>query len=729
MPSRAGWMHAILCMLTAWAWLGSPRVAEAMDRGYGVVTLDLRPEGGNVPTHLCVVSEAQSPRARAKLWDVLESQPEPAERGGARVQSFRVRPQVWGGDDDMALQQRCTDEPLGDCRARVELPSTLVRESDLFVACTADSLTDGGPVTDPRPLFILLEYLEGSPPQIESVRLTGGIASIGVYGADFDRVLVAARSLGGHYLPQRRSERGQPDGREDVAGAKTIQLQLVPRCRAVEVRLPRTRIEPSDRARLSVRVHGMRLHTENERCVSNLAGTDVIQVKIPPAPMGVGKIDVELAATPDRAAARFGGSFEGAWPHAPFALGLHQITFSWRRPECIYPSDRCPSAVLENGTICSATITANGCDYRCPGAVSEENEIDLRLPLDVTFEKTDPNQRWHDKLAQNGQVLSSYVPGDQIYLDADLDTRAWQPRPDNRITKLEIYGEDGQARQYGVTSVERLVLKVPGASCEPMRFKPIGDRTYEEEIARVEQGELHFGDPQRSARRLNFNLTVGVGGGPAWLGGQADRRPPIYFSGFSMFAIQYRPRKPQWNQIGFELRLGGTLGQWARTITSEDEAETTMTMNDGEPSVGGSLAGEEPTTDDTDGTQAGSGTTSSSDREQRIGWARVLLEPGLVFSLHARVALGLGFGLGISLPFRSEFELTNRELNFIWSPNVDFRFRLRRWLGLVFQFRGIFGERSLEYDENLHRNDETPYTERSRTARSLLVLIGLQASF
>ena len=60
---------AAILVLLWWLWPGDVQAA------YGSVTLDLRPETGDVPTHLCVVSEANSPRTRRTLWEILAKQP------------------------------------------------------------------------------------------------------------------------------------------------------------------------------------------------------------------------------------------------------------------------------------------------------------------------------------------------------------------------------------------------------------------------------------------------------------------------------------------------------------------------------------------------------------------------------------------------------------------------------------------------------------------------------
>jgi hypothetical protein len=695
-----------------WLWrcvflllLAFPQAASASE-GYGVVTLDLRPEGTDVPTHLCVVSEGKGARTRKTLRDVLEAT---ADSSGGST-TWRVKPSVWNAEEASVESLRCSDSPSADCRPRIELPSGLTGQDELHVACTADSLTQGGDDQEPRPLFVLLEFLEGSPPKIDSVRLAGGIASIGVMGPPFDRVIVTARSLGGFYRPHGRSERGRSEdlgmSAEDSARSTSIKLGLTPRCRMVEVRLPRTRVKATDRDRLQVRVNGTNLAPG--RCVGNLVGSEVIQVRMPPAPLRVGSIDVELAATDEgAAAARFGGSFEGEWPKSPMSLDFKQVTFNWRRPACIYPRDSCPAASLETGTTCAAKVTETGCAYTCPGEFVTEQALDLDLPQQVTFEKDDPNQRWTDTLAQNGQVLTSFVPADEVYLAANINE--WETNiPDNKIDQIVLFGEDGAERSYGVTHLDRLLLRVPGAglqgrggTCENVRFKPRGDRGYDELVATVEDGQLVLGRPERGARMVSFNLSLLMGGGPAWTGNL--ERPPIYFSGLAMFAVRVRPRRRGWNRVGFELRAGGTLGSWGVPLVDDEEAEPSPPMRELE----------------------GENTTTTESGEARIGWARILFEPGVVVSLHERIALGGGFGMGFSLPYRGGDEITGDTLNFITSPNLDLRFRLRRWLRLVVQFRGVFGEKEFERPAEDEGNRPKPGDQ----AQSLLVLGGLQAQF
>lgn len=680
-----------------------PAVAAA--ERYGVVTLDLRPEAGDVPTHLCVVSEAQSPRTRKTLAELLAPEPDaPAADAISGRSTWLVEPALWGGDPESAKSQRCADDPVGDCRPRVELPEGLGRAGDLFVACTSDSLSAAAATADPRPLFILLEHLEGSPPAIDSVRLTGGIATIGVR-ADLDQVVVTARSLGGYYVPHPRSERASEETVSDPGepARKLVSLVLTPRCHVIEVTLPRTRLEPDDRGRLAVRVHGVDLDVK--RCVGKLTGTGTVQVRLPQAPLGVGTLDIDLAATDSgKAAARFGARWEGRWPRAPFALQFNQVSFSWRRPECIYSEATCPAVTLETGTACASTVTEQGCDYRCPGTV-DDSALDLELPLAVTFEKQKPNQRWTDTLAVNGQTLTSYVPADQIYLDANVNS--WQTEiPGSRITDVEIFGEDAEVHRYGVTHVPNLQLKVPGASCEPIRFRPRGDRAYDEALATVRSGSIEMGDPQRTARRTAFKLYMAAGGGPARSDtfGPTDV-PPVYFSALGQLALQYRARKPGWSRVGWELRVGGTLGRW------------------------GSRLVERGTTTDAD--QPSDTTTTQTDEQLRaFGWARVIFEPGVVVAATSRIEVGSGFGVGFSFPIRQDEDLTGDRINFIWTPSLDARYKVRRWAALMLQFRGVFGERAFTVPGGTTvATDQDPLEPKEAKARSLLVLFGTALSF
>lgn len=713
-------------MISAFVWLWTG-VVFAQDP-HGIVTLDLRPDGGDAPTHLCVVGQAKSGRLRERLRELLEADEEKVvAAGGTEATVWRVRPKAWEGTDASAERQQCSKNPVGDCRPRVELPASLTSANDFFAACTVDTLAEGGAIDDPRPLFVLLEHLDGSPPQVTSIRLTGGVAAIGV-DADLDRVVVTARSLGGAYLPHKRSELGVEEGNgEGTGGGKKnvlVQLSLTPRCRMVELTLPGIALTEADRKRLHVRAHGVPLDVG--KCVGPLTGREVLQVRVPQAPLRVGSIDVQLLERGGRPGAQFGGRYTGAWPETPYALRFKQVTFSWRRPACIYPKGQCPIATLETGTQCDGTPTADGCDYTCPEVV-DDAAIDLVLPQKVKFEKAAPDQTWTDTLARPGQLLTSYVDASEIYLSANVSK--WRTDiPDNRISGVEIYGEDGEAHHYGIGPLpeqegkrpsERgkpsepkaprdFRLKVPGASCEPVRFRPTGDRHYDESVAKVENGKLLFGRPENASRLIGFNVTLAVGGGPAFSTVKgSDSSAPVYFTGLGMFALEIRPRKPRFSRLAIEARFGGTLGRYAQILRTGDTAQP----------PDGDVPPER-----TDPSDADDATITQT---RAVGWARLLAEPGLVISANQRLAVGLGFGLGMALPFRSNEDVLGDRIKFIYSPNVDLRFRVRRWLKLMLQFRGILNEQPFAQGTI---ETSTPVTRRDKSG-SFITLFGVQASF
>ncbi|MBC8069965.1 MAG: hypothetical protein IAG13_16625, partial [Deltaproteobacteria bacterium] len=264
------------------------------------------------------------------------------------------------------------------------------------------------------------------------------------------------------------------------------------------------------------------------------------------------------------------------------------------------------------------------------------------------------------------------------------------------LPEQEVEGVPAERGKPAVPRTPRdFRLKVPGASCEPVRFRPTGDRHYDESVAQVENGKLRFGKPENAARRVGFNVTLAIGGGPAF----STHRSPgassqVYFSGLGMFALEIRPRKPKFSRIAVEARFGGTLGRYATTI---DES----------PGDGGPKPIEPP---------------NAKPDTQTVGWARLLVEPGLVVSAHERVAIGFGFGLGMALPFRNTENLVGDRLRFIYSPNVDLRFRVRRWLKLVVQFRGVLNEQAFAQGNPVGDPGDA-------WAGSFITLFGVQAAF
>lgn len=707
-PRRRRWL---------WLWLVAvvvclPSVVHAA-KPYGVVTVDLRPEVGEVPTHLCVVSQGKGPRTRERLSDIVlasvdEGTPADADGGelGASGEAddlgdlghLIMDPAAWGGDADT---RAC--EADGACLPRVELPSADIQARDLWVACTTDSLVSDRSPRDPRVLVMMLEHLEGSPPLLESVKLTGGVVTVGVQ-ADLSRIVVTARSLGGHYDAHGRAFRAE----ESSDSSELVVLPIAPRCHGVEVELPGVRLRESDRDRLVLRANESSL--DPETCVGPLRGSTRMRVEVPRAE-GFGRLEVELPPTEDErpTTTRFAANWDTAWPEGHLRLQPHRIAFVWSPPACLWPTGTCPEATIEGGITCSSTALDDGsCQYLCPGDSpdspdSSDEWVELAPPLAVTFGKDDPDQRWTEFLQRPGQTLSSYVGGDQIYLTADISD--WRTDiPGNRISHVELLDHDGGVRRYAVSDVslgasglagpaasrDELRILAPGASCDPLRYRLVGDRRYQEGSAAVEDGQVRFGNVHKSARLLTFNIVLAQGGGPAiaYQDPPPDVTNPVYFTVLGHLAANFRPRNPKWSRVAYEVRIGGTVGQWG---------------------------------------YFGPGSIGDSPRRvsNKVAWGRILFEPAIVVDVVPPLSFGFGVGLGGSWPINNRDVVNTDRFAFIVSPSLDARFAIRRWVSLILQGRVIFGEETrvaTDIIADLVRFEQFPNV-------SMIGLYGLEFSF
>lgn len=651
--------------------------ARAAEERYGVVTVDLRPEGGEVPTHLCVVSEVASPRARQRLSDLLVEGPGDASAEG---RTWRMKAKGWGGEGEPP-SLACGRE----CAPQVLLPARFQRASELFVACAADSLSsEDAAVGDPRLLVMMLEHLEGSPPAIESVALAGGVVTIGVE-ANLRRIVVTARTLGGHYEPMRRSVRAEGGGGDN----KLVVLPIAQRCLWADMILPNARLRQRDRGRLGVRI--LDQEVDVDACVGELQGDGHLRVRVPRVEPGRGaSIAVAVAGDPKSGAGvgHFGGRWEGPWPPATQTLRAHQITFAWRPPECVYPEATCPRAELEGGIACAATRVADACHYLCPESVDEGDPVALTPPLTVRFEKEDPRQSWSDILARVGQTLTSYVTGDTVYVHASIGE--WKKDvPGSQIRHLEILGADGSIRRFPLAGVERVQIPLPAATCEPIRARVIGDRVYAEELAPIRGGEVLLGAPERRARIMTFSLLIAQGGMIAMIPDRpAEANSPTYFALLAQLAARFRPRRPRLARLAGELRLGGTIGQWGYF-----------------------------------------GTASLGDNPRRTdrtpAWIRFLFEPAIAVDIVHPVSMSAGVAIGGSWPLRAEEVRDTGRWSPIVAPSVDVRLAVRPWLALVLQGRAIFGERTLA----VLADDGVTATRSALRTYSLAGLYGLVVSF
>lgn len=657
---------------------GVSGLARAEDP-YGVVTVDLRPSAGEVPTHVCVVSSGEGPRTRTKLSKMLVNGP-----GGPRIDVPTVASRQDG---------RCASGD-GACAPRVRVPSSSA--DDLHIACTEDALLgDAGASTEPRVLTMLLEHLGGSPPVIESLSLTGGVLTVGVR-ANLPMIEVTARSIGGHYESHVRSYRAEQSGSD----TKLVVLPISPRCRTVSLELPGTRLSESDRKALDVEVHGQPMDVE--RCVAPLRGGTVMRATIPRASAGEGQVRVSLPPRGAHAEQRGDGRavpkmsflarWDREWPPRTLALSAQQLRFTWQPPACIWDTDVCPDARLESGIQCTGRSDGQACHYTCPEAL-EDDELEVTTPVAVTFTRDRPRQSWTEIVQRPGETLTGYVPSDQIYLEADISS--WVTSvPGSRVTHVEILGADGSTRRYPVEAVDTLRVLVSGASCEPVRYRLVGDRRYREASAKVRDGEIRFGDVAKTARVLTFNFVIFQGGGPAVnrFGGPLFRddevRTPVFFTALVQLAGSFRPRNPKWSRISGELRLGGTVGQWGWY-----------------------------------------GRSGADQRPRRVNpkvpWMRFLFEPAIAVDVWHGISLSAGLGVGSSWPLRGSDITNTKSFRPILSPSIDARFNVRPWLAFVAQGRVIVGEEILSADFDASGAPEDNYAP----ATSLLGLYGVQLNF
>ncbi|TPV94489.1 MAG: hypothetical protein B7733_14975 [Myxococcales bacterium FL481] len=627
--ARSWWRW--LCRL--WVVLGWLLPVTAAADDFGVVTIDLRPRIGGVPNHVCVVSRGPGPRTRTAFTELLAAEPAPG--------AYELAASAWGRSTPSA---GC-DAPGSPCAPVVELAGGLA-PADLHAACTADTLArEVEP--DASVVVLLLEHPDGAPPRVESLRLTGGVVTVGI-DADLRARVVTARTLGGHFVADRRSHRAETSGRSD----QLIVMPVEPRCHWFDVHTPHFGPRESQRGRIAARAHGVVLPA---KCVGSLTGTSRWRVAIPIA-RGTGAFQVELVGTEDAPRGpAFVHTWSGAWPDQ-LELHVRRLGFSWRPPACLHRRGTCPAATLDDGVSCQGAWVENRCEYVCPGGDLDLEQTAIDVPNTVTFEHPQrPGEQWSEILRRPGQRLRSYLPPEAI--DLEVDVSAWAREvPGARISHLEVLGNDGESRRYAVMHRDRLWVHVPGASCEPVRYVVVGDRDHLETSAPIRDGQLQMPPPSESARVLDFNFSLLQGGGLA-LSPQApiDINPGMFFVLQGQLAASFRPRRAPHSQYYGEFRLGGHYGQWGHVVVDQSVAQ-------------------------------------EENLRTRVLWMRLLFEPAIGFDITPFWTVSAGVALGSSWPPRGRDRPHTGRFRFLVSPSVDLRVRVRPWLRLVAQGRLMFAE-------------------------------------
>lgn len=638
MGERLRRLVASACLLLPW---GSALAA----RDFGVVSLELRAEGGVVPTHVCVATGAASARARHRLDGLL----------GAAMPGVGARPLDLGALGVVAPEAGCLTDGVEACAPQVVLPEAWSDPERVHLACAVDALaTPEAAAGAPAVVVVQLEALEASPPPIDSLRVAGGVVTLGL-AADVRRMTLTGRVVGGHFAAERTAVRAEASGPDELL----LALPLAPRCRTVDLGLPATRVPPSAWAEATATLDGVPLDVA--ACLAPAPGGGRVSARLPRvAPGATGALSLRFPEALATAPQGLAAWWTGPWPSADTALQVTRFGFSWRRPDCVAPREACPAVWLPSGEACVARSTDTGCAYACPGEGGGPEE-GVALPVDVALETRDEARlRWSALVRQPGDVVTSYAEGAPVPLQ--VDTSGWAVDvPGARVRYLELRTSDGVTRRYPVGGGGPLRVPVAGATCDPVRYRFLGDRVHEEGLAAVVDGRIEVPAPRTSARVLSFEVAALAGGSlglsdlPDGIDGVTGRS---HFTGLVQLVGRFRPRASPWSRLGVEVRLGGSLGQWGRL--------------DGSPR------------------------TKDGERlleiEDKPLWGRVVGDLALVVDLTPVVALGVGGSAGGGWPVASDERLRTGSAAF-GGVLLDLRFQARPWVALVLQGRSWFGDR------------------------------------
>ena len=226
--------------------------------------------------------------------------------------------------------------------------------------------------------------------------------------------------------------------------------------------------------------------------------------------------------------------------------------------------------------------------------------------------------------------------------------------------------------------------------CEAIRYRVVGERDYLESNADVQDGKVLFHPPERSAKFLSFNLTILQGGGPAILYHARREKPvpsalrsPSNYVGLIQLVGNYRPVEPRWSFLSWDLRIGGTIGQWGYYQGNVGHLPHRI--------------------------------------DHKIAWVRLLPGIAAVVDLWKPMSIALGVDVGSSWALRVlESKITSR-FRIIVSPSIDARLAIRKWFSLVVQARVIWGEK-------LQRITDAGIIE-SYSALSVFGVYGFRAAF
>jgi hypothetical protein len=149
------------------------------------------------------------------------------------------------------------------------------------------------------------------------------------------------------------------------------------------------------------------------------------------------------------------------------------------------------------------------CEYDCP---AEQLGATFPLPTTVAFSVGKQNDAWQERLTHVGQVLSSYADREtrQFVVDFDSSWNGRAERAGDRIDYVELRSPRGLVYRFVHSPNQRMTI--PGATCDdPLTYRVVGQRDFEEGSAAITQGRVSIGDPDVHARVVTWGAHIGGG--------------------------------------------------------------------------------------------------------------------------------------------------------------------------------------------------------------------------
>ena len=681
------------------------------------LNLDMR--GAPLPDHVCVLTNAQTPRGRAlqldenrALSDIdltdLRNESRSLPDGNSTKDALKVfeephpelpAPKCPASPDDDNGTTVCVSSRSRFClpesdKPLIEKASSRATEG-LSLWCKRNE--EGDPASDIKNTLILLLQIapDGDIEQvIEDLTFRRDLITV-----QFRRKLGNFKDkrleiLGGSYL---ETDRVFP-----IGGSHRVVLPIYPRCGKHEVKLmPMKTLVRNKRVSVTVEFKD-RGSNDAQCCNVEVDAKGRFETYVPYAANRDGRERKTLTCTvkergaraPDRAV------FEAEWyetmPPKVIRTHMSQVSFYWRR-HCLYPQEtgaagnrgfgggraRCPDAALsEVGLDCRARFNRrdNTCLYVCGGDKGREKvSARFHIPTAVTFSRPGTTDTWSESLRYVGQTLSGYVRPEDRQLAVDFsawnadDPQSLTRVPGDRIDYIQVRSPKGDVHRIKVRQTGEQRVKVPWVRCEDvLAYRNVGRRTYREDTLLVEDGGIALPHPERTAQKWGWALMTGGGYNTSWT--KKDDRSPFSRNphGWIKAALTYRP-------------IGRTLGRlplWFE-VASINASVSSKRYRTTVPSSVNNL-------------------NEKKNKTDAVVFARWMIGSEAMLTLARTVATGIGVGwmLGHAVQAKDgkKIGLTDNAFGF-WN---DYIFQLTDRLSLMLTFRMHIGEETRLWRTDFH---------------------------